>query len=146
MGMGKLGDCQVEKDLGQSSPPAARTDCSPSPLAAKIERSKGEDAMRMRVRRAKITQELRDNFELYGTQVVALALGLGVLPVGSVQTGMPSFVLRVVLMNQTPAIEWLREKRDEEQRQEKLGFWSMLILTAIAAIGACIAAYPIIKG
>jgi hypothetical protein len=102
--------------------------------------------MRLRIRRAKITPDLRENFELYGTEVVALALGLGVLPVGSVQTGMPSFVLRMVLMNQTPAIEWLRERRDREERRESLGYWSMLILTAIAAIAACIAAYPIVKG
>jgi hypothetical protein len=102
--------------------------------------------MRLRVRRAKISAELRDNFELYGSQVVALALGLGVLPVGSVQTGMPSSVLRMVLFNQQPAIDWLREKRDQEERRETLGYWSMLILTAIAAIGACIAAYPIVKG
>jgi hypothetical protein len=102
--------------------------------------------MRLRVRRAKITPELRDNFELYGKEVVALALGLGVLPVGPVQRGMPSSVLQTILMNQTPAIEWLREKRDQEERRESLGYWSMLILTAIAAIGACIAAYPIVKG
>jgi hypothetical protein len=100
--------------------------------------------MRTRIRRAKISAELRDNFELYGSQVVALALGLGVLPAGSV--GFPSSVLRMVLMNQQPAIDWLREKRDQEERQQTLGYWSMLILTAIAAIGACIAAYPIIKG
>ena len=99
--------------------------------------------MRLRVRRAKISAELRDKFRTI-REVVALALGLGVLPVG--QTGMPSSVLRMVLFNQQPAIDWLREKRDQEERRETLGYWSMLILTAIAAIGACIAAYPIVKG
>jgi hypothetical protein len=101
--------------------------------------------MRLRIRRAKIAPDLRDNLELYGSQVVALALGLGVMPVSSAGL-FPSTVTTMILRNQASAIEWLREKRDQEERRETFRFWSMLVLTAIAAIGACIAAYPIIKG
>jgi hypothetical protein len=100
--------------------------------------------MRFRIRRANIRPEVRDDFELYGSDVIALALGLGILPYGN--TGFPSAILRTVLMNQKDASEWLREKRDKEERHETLGFWSMTILTAIAAIAACIAAWPVIKG
>jgi ABC-type phosphate transport system permease subunit len=74
-----------------------------------------------------------------------MSLGLGSLPGGGQQL-FPSIILRTVLMHQKEASEWLREKRDEEKRRESFGYWSMFVLTAIAAIGACVAAYPIIKG
>jgi hypothetical protein len=100
--------------------------------------------MRFRVRRASISAERRDIFELYGPQVVALSLGLGNLPGGGLQL-FPSMIMRTVLTYQNEASAWLREKRDQTERRETFGFWIMLVLTAIAAIAATIAALPIIK-
>jgi uncharacterized membrane protein YoaK (UPF0700 family) len=44
------------------------------------------------------------------------------------------------------AHEWLKEQDTKRDRRETLRFWSMILLTAVAAVGACIAAWPIIKG
>jgi ABC-type phosphate transport system permease subunit len=101
--------------------------------------------MRLTVRRAKIAAELRDNLELYGSQVVALVLALGVVRTAAMG-GSNSYISTMILNNQQAAADWLREKRDQEDRRETLGYWSMFVLTAIAAIAAGIAAYPIVKG
>ncbi len=44
------------------------------------------------------------------------------------------------------ALEWIGEQRAIKQRQDDRRFWAMVILTAIAAIAACIAAWPILHG
>jgi uncharacterized membrane protein YoaK (UPF0700 family) len=44
------------------------------------------------------------------------------------------------------AQEWLKEQDLIKERRETLRFWSMVFLTAVAAIGACIAAWPVLKG
>jgi hypothetical protein len=72
--------------------------------------------MRFKVRRANIRQDLRDLFTLYGTEVVALALGVGTLPVGGGGFGgtwSPTVALQTVHLNQQAAAEWLRERRDK---------------------------------
>src|SRR3982751_1618477 len=59
-------------------------------------------SMRFRIRRANITPELRDNFELFGVQVVALALGLGVMRTSGMG-GSNSYMTNIVLGNQGAA-------------------------------------------
>jgi hypothetical protein len=44
------------------------------------------------------------------------------------------------------AHEWLREQESIRDRRESLRFWFIIFLTAVAAIAACIAAWPVIKG
>jgi uncharacterized membrane protein YoaK (UPF0700 family) len=44
------------------------------------------------------------------------------------------------------AHEWLKEQELKKDRGDAWRFWSMILLTAVAAIGACIAAWPVIKG
>jgi hypothetical protein len=105
-------------------------------------------AMRIRIRHANIDQDLRDWFELWGKEVVGLALGLGT------QSGAPGLsggvmmttnAVITILNQQDAAAKWLREQRDRDERREAFRFWGMLVLTLIAAVGAVIAAFPIIK-
>jgi hypothetical protein len=103
--------------------------------------------MRIRIRRAKIEQSLRDQFELYGKEVVAFALGLGTTTSGGLGAAHvnPTVAMRVVHQKQKEAAEWLREQRDRDERRDAVRFWGMLFLTFVAAVAACIAAWPIIK-
>jgi hypothetical protein len=43
------------------------------------------------------------------------------------------------------ALERIAEQEDAQTRRESWGFRVMIFLTAIAAIAACIAAWPVIK-
>jgi len=43
------------------------------------------------------------------------------------------------------AIKWLREEDDKADAIERRKYWTMLIVTGIAAIAALIAAWPVIK-
>ena len=99
--------------------------------------------MRLTVRRAKISKDLREHFALYGTEVVALALGLGTVQGSGLGTApvMPTNALMIVHGNQQAASEWLREQRDKRECYEFL----MTALTIIAAVAASIAAWPVVK-
>jgi hypothetical protein len=55
-----------------------------------------------------------------------------------------NYIKNVETLNQ--AQEWLKEQDSIKERRESLRFWSMMLLTAAAAIAACIAAWPVIKG
>jgi hypothetical protein len=44
------------------------------------------------------------------------------------------------------ALDWLAEQDGKQRRRETIRYWSMVVLTAIAAFAACIAAWPIVKG
>jgi hypothetical protein len=96
--------------------------------------------MRFDVRRASIDDDLREVFEQYGQQVVAMALALG----SNQGTGMrthpvaPTHAMKVVHTHQDAAAQWLREKRDLAERRESIGilvniallvffFWSMVL-------------------
>jgi hypothetical protein len=86
--------------------------------------------------------------ELYGKEVVALALGLGTMQSPGMGGGATLFtaVMMKVLGNQDAAGRWLQEKRDLDDRRDTDRFWGMLVLTFIAAGMAVIAAWPIIRG
>jgi hypothetical protein len=55
-----------------------------------------------------------------------------------------NYIKNVDTLNQ--AQEWLKEQDSIKERRETLRFWSMILLTAAAAIAAGIAAWPVIKG
>ena len=42
--------------------------------------------------------------------------------------------------------DWLVEKETSVRKNSNRQFWAMIILTAIAAIAACIAAWPVLRG
>jgi hypothetical protein len=44
------------------------------------------------------------------------------------------------------AYEWLKEQDSKKDRRETMRFWFMVFLTTVAAVAACIAAWPVIKG
>ena len=73
-------------------------------------------SMRCRIRRASISQQMRDDFERYGRDVIAFALGLGSLTPGSGQ--FPTHALQTVVLDQADAAAWLTEKRDKDERRE----------------------------
>lgn len=84
--------------------------------------------MRFRVRRAKIGAEKRDLFELCGPGAVSFALGLGQLTPGS--GSFPTALLQSVVVQQQDAMNWLREKRDEEEchaTRSEFVEWAILI-------------------
>ena len=68
--------------------------------------------MRLRIRRAKIADDLREQFEMYGADEVSLALGLGVLQAVGLSglPGDPTRALALVHKNQDAAAAWLRER------------------------------------
>jgi hypothetical protein len=43
------------------------------------------------------------------------------------------------------AREWVREQEIKLEGYDRWRFWSMLIFTLVAAVAACIAAWPILK-
>jgi hypothetical protein len=55
-----------------------------------------------------------------------------------------NYIKNVDTLNQ--AQEWLKEQDSIKERREILRFWSMILLTARAAIAASIAAWPVLKG
>jgi hypothetical protein len=80
---------------------------------------------------------MRDDFERYGSQVIALALGLGVLPIGGMGGGHPTHALQTVVLHQADAAAWLTEKRDEEERDKtRTEFieWAILIFVVVGVI------------
>jgi hypothetical protein len=44
------------------------------------------------------------------------------------------------------ALEWLSEQEGKRRRRETRRYWFMFVFTLVAAIAACIAAWPIVKG
>jgi hypothetical protein len=46
----------------------------------------------------------------------------------------------------TEALEWLSEQVLADRRRENRRFWLLVTLTCIAAIAACIAAIPVLRG
>jgi hypothetical protein len=70
-----------------------------------------------------LDDDLRDLFEQYGEQVVAMALALG----SNQGTGLrthpvaPTHAMNVVHANQDSAAKWLMERRDLAERRETMG-------------------------
>ena len=43
------------------------------------------------------------------------------------------------------ALEWIAEQEAKQRRRDTCRFWAILIFTIIAAVAACIAAWPILR-
>jgi|SRR5258708_7191658 hypothetical protein len=83
--------------------------------------------MRFRVRRANIGAQRRELFELCGPESVSFALGLGQLSGSGTH---PTALLQTVVLQQQDAMNWLREKRDEQEcHTTRIEFveWAILI-------------------
>ena len=79
-----------------------------------------------------ITPANRELFEKLGATTVRLDVHMG------------EFIQTVADQNQ--ALEWLAEQDRATARREAFKYWAMLILTLIAAVAACVAAWPVVKG
>jgi hypothetical protein len=79
--------------------------------------------MRLEVRRANLDDDLRNLFEQYGEQVVAIALALGSNQGTGFRTHVvgPTHAMSVVHANQDAAARWLLERRDLAERRETIG-------------------------
>src|SRR5215475_13940865 len=92
--------------------------------------------MRFDVRRASIDDDLRELFEQYGEQVVAMALALG----SNQGTGLrthpvaPTHAMSVVHANQDAAARWLLERRHLAERREAIGMIIKVALLVFIAV------------
>jgi hypothetical protein len=79
--------------------------------------------MRLKVRWAKLDDDLRDLFEQYGEQVVAIALALGSNQGTGFRTHAvaATHAMSAVHANQDAAARWLLERRDLVERRETIG-------------------------
>ena len=48
--------------------------------------------------------------------------------------------------DQKEAFKWVYEQETIARKSSSRQFWAMIILTAIVAVAACIAAWPVLKG
>jgi hypothetical protein len=87
--------------------------------------------MRFTIRRAKIDPKLREQFELYGEQVMALALGV---PLSGFKPSPPQ---TLVESNSEEVKQWLQEKRDEEEYHKsrlEVCEWAILAFLIISVL------------
>jgi hypothetical protein len=93
----------------------------------------GGSMLRVRVRKAKIDAKLRDEFELVGKDVVAIALGMYQMQSGGGfgHALNPTFAQRSVWFNQMAAANWLREKRDEDDRHQTVTLGLEIAITLL---------------
>jgi hypothetical protein len=93
--------------------------------------------MRFKVRKANIPPYLRDELEALGEQVMALAMGLGVMKGGGLGTApeMPTLAMMLAYQNNEQIKAWLQEKRDQaEYRETRLEIveWAILIFLIVS--------------
>jgi hypothetical protein len=84
---------------------------------------------RANIRRANIDQALREELELYGEQVMALALGV---PLSGFK---PSALQMLVQSHPEEVKQWLQEKRDEEEYHKtrlEICEWAILYFLIIS--------------
>jgi hypothetical protein len=93
--------------------------------------------MRFRVRKAKIADDLRKNFDLYGENVVALALGIGAMQGGGGfgPATAPTNAMMIVFHNQSAAAQWLQEKRHQAEwhaTRLEICEWAILLFLIVS--------------
>jgi hypothetical protein len=104
--------------------------------------------MRLEVRRANLDDDLRDLFEQYGEQVVAMALALG----SNQGTGLrthpvaPTHAMSVVHANQDAAARWLLERRDLAERRETIGMIINAALLVFIALSILLGVINMFRG
>jgi hypothetical protein len=93
--------------------------------------------MRFRIRKAQIRDDVRDQLELLGENVVALALGLGAMQGagGFGPATAPTKAMMIVYQFQDAATQWLREKRDQAERHAtrlEICEWAILLFVGLS--------------
>src|SRR5258708_16101522 len=78
-----------------------------------------------------VEPELRAQFELFGEDVLAHAVGAGELSSKGPQLD------KLLHERRGEMIKWLREKRKKRQRRDRLTFW-IVVATFFAALAAAI--------
>jgi hypothetical protein len=84
--------------------------------------------MRIKVRKATIDSKLREQLELLGKDVVALAVGIGGMPLSGSHVA-PTYAQTLIFGNYDPAMRWLQEKRDEDERHNTVSLWLEIAIT-----------------
>jgi hypothetical protein len=104
--------------------------------------------MRLDVRRANLDEDLRDLFEQYGEQVVAMALALG----SNQGTGLrthpvaPTHAMNVVHAHQDAAAQWLRERRDLAERRETIALILNVALLVFVSLTVLLGVVDLFRG
>jgi hypothetical protein len=104
--------------------------------------------MRLEVRRATLDDDLRDLFEQYGEQVVAMALALG----SNQGTGLrthpvaPTHAMSVVHAHQDAAAQWLRERRDMAERREAIALILNVVLLVFISLTVFLGVVNLFRG
>jgi hypothetical protein len=93
--------------------------------------------MRFRIRKAQIRDDLRQHFELFGQDVIALALGLGAMQGGGGfgPATAPTNAMMTVFQNQGAAAQWLQEKRDQAEwhaTRLEICEWAILLFVGLS--------------
>ena len=86
-----------------------------------------------KIRRANITSELRNRFELYGETALVLAMTTGDMS----QSTQGPFLAGLVRRNHDDLIAWLRERRDVATRHEdrvETVEWAILVFVIIGVL------------
>jgi hypothetical protein len=91
-----------------------------------------------RVRHSVIPDQIRDEFERYGENIIALVLALPLVPDESTPQSPLSLSLHdLVYHHRNEAIAWLTERRDIEERHEhriETVEWAILIFVILGVI------------
>jgi hypothetical protein len=95
--------------------------------------------MRINVRKATIDSKLREQLELLGKDVVALAVGIGGMPLSGSRVA-PTYAQTLIFGNYDPAMRWLQEKRDEDARHETVTLALQLFAVFIAVVALVVSA------
>jgi hypothetical protein len=80
-----------------------------------------------KVRRANISPELRVQFEVFGEDVLAHAVGAQEL------SSKEAELEKLLRESHREVVEWLQERRDDRERRERLTCW-IVIATLIVAL------------
>ena len=101
-----------------------------------MEKSVTMSMFRLRVRKANIDPTLRDDFELFGKDVVAYTLGMFQLSTFGLGGGAsaPTYAQQKIFLNQVPAMRWLQEQRDEEERHQTVTLALEISITALLVV------------
>src|SRR6266853_5334240 len=84
-------------------------------------------SMWRKVRRANISPELRVQFEVFGEDMLADAVGAGELSPREAELD------KLLRERRREIVEWLQERRDQRERRERLTCW-IVVATLIVAL------------
>lgn len=101
-----------------------------------MEKSVTMSMFRLRVRKANIDPKLRDDFELFGKDVIAYTLGMFQMSTPGLGGGAssPTYAQQRVFLNQSPAMRWLQEKRDEDELHQTVTLGLEISITVLIVV------------